>query len=196
MKLLLYCTKKLPRLVFRQYELSDGRWYEGFQCGTKDYVGINELGDCETLNGKIVAECDYEISEIEFKFAFSLNVPLYITKRKEPFKYFSYIDLLKASCLQDNEMFKYLGEKDGKAIHIKNLHIFDWPKELGEYCKDKYTIITWHYVKKAPKNMMYVFDGNEKKVLISIHPEQLCKILNGEKTIEVRKKVLKDTYKK
>lgn len=29
-------------------------------------------------------------------------------------------------------------------------------------------------------------------ILISIRPEWLCKILNGEKTIEVRKKVLKE----
>jgi len=40
--------------------------------------------------------------------------------------------------------------------------------------------------------MMYAYDGEEKKVLISIRPEWLCKILNSEKTIEVRKKVLKE----
>ena len=32
-------------------------------------------------------------------------------------------------------------------------------------------------------------------ILISIRPEWLCKILNGEKTIEVRKKVLKEMLK-
>lgn len=32
----------------------------------------------------------------------------------------------------------------------------------------------------------------EDYILISIHPEWLCKILNGEETIEIRKKVLKE----
>ena len=41
--------------------------------------------------------------------------------------------------------------------------------------------------------MMRVYDrfGN-KYILISVRPKWLCKILNGEKTIEVRKKVLKE----
>jgi hypothetical protein len=55
-------------------------------------------------------------------------------------------------------------------------------------------------VERAPQNMQYVYDvnsdnPNEKKVLISIRPEWLCKILNGEKTIEVRRKVLKEMLK-
>ena len=47
---------------------------------------------------------------------------------------------------------------------------------------------------KAPQNMMLVRDmeDHKYKILISIRPEWLCKILNGEKTIEVRKKVLKE----
>ena len=32
-------------------------------------------------------------------------------------------------------------------------------------------------------------------ILISIRPEWLCKILNGEKTVEIRKKVLKEMLK-
>ena len=49
---------------------------------------------------------------------------------------------------------------------------------------------------KAPKNMMKVCEWDiEDKVLISIKPEDLCKILNGEKTIEVRKVVLKEMLK-
>lgn len=216
MKLLLYCTKAKPYLVYgctNKYTMSYGY----------DVTYSEEIkNNLDCFNGKIVGECDFEVSEIEFKQAFYLNGPLYITKRKEPFKYFSYIDLLKESCLQDNEMLKYLGNKNGKAIHIKNLHVFDEPKELSEYSKNvehckcdeclenckKYC--KYYYAKnnitqtintgcikyallyKAPQNMMYVFDNEEKKILISIRPEWLCKILNGEKTIEVRKKVLKE----
>ena len=35
------------------------------------------------------------------------------------------------------------------------------------------------------------YNPDDINILISITPEWLCKILNGEKTIEVRKKVLK-----
>ena len=190
MKLLLYCTKGKPYLVYgctNKYIMSYG--YD-----TTYSEEIKNNLDC--FNGEIVGECDYEVSEIELKQAFYLNGSLYITKRKEPFKYYSYIDLLKASCLQDNEMLKYLGNKDGKAIHIKNLHIFDEPRELNYYYHNA------RKLEKAPQNMMRVqeliksdYKGAylvKDYVLISIRPEWLCKILNGEKKIEVRKKVLKE----
>jgi hypothetical protein len=41
----------------------------------------------------------------------------------------------------------------------------------------------------------YPKDYSEKYILISIKPEWLCKILNKEKTIEVRRKVLKEMLK-
>ena len=48
---------------------------------------------------------------------------------------------------------------------------------------------------KAPQNMCNAYDVYKNHyILISIRPEWLCKILNGEKTIEVRKKVLKEDY--
>ena len=48
------------------------------------------------------------------------------------------------------------------------------------------------YCTKAPQNMCNVYDrfGN-RYILISIQPQHLAKILNGKKTIEVRKKILK-----
>lgn len=46
-------------------------------------------------------------------------------------------------------------------------------------------------IKNAPQNMCYCEDEDgDKCVLISIRPEWLCKILNGEKTIEVRTSIL------
>ena len=57
-------------------------------------------------------------------------------------------------------------------------------------------------IKKAPQNMMHCWGLREGKstmedrfymnILISIRPEHLCKILNHEKTVEVRRTVLKD----
>ena len=57
--------------------------------------------------------------------------------------------------------------------------------------------IAFKYIDKAPQNMCFVLRLNQNEeyydnyVLISIRPEWLCKILNGEKTVEVRKQVLK-----
>ena len=107
----------------------------------------------------------------------------------------------------DYELEDYLYSNDGKgyAIHIKNLHIFDKPKELSDYytAPKKMNTFGWFRAKRyewfsinidiAPQNMMYAYDEKENKyALISIQPQWLCKILNGEKTIEVRKKVLKE----
>lgn len=204
MKLLLYCTKAKP-VLYKPFE---------WDCFPNDEASRFYLGDSKTieideeLNGKIVAECDFEVSNIESYQSFYNYGFVYYTTRKEPFRYFSYTDLLEASCLQDNECCKYLGSNNGYAIHIKNLHIFDEPKELNNYITKQCQFgkcSTCEYGKKevhcgtidtpitkAPQNMMYCYEDGEMKVLISIRPEWLCKILNGEKTIEVRKKVLKE----
>ena len=208
MKLLLYCTKGKPYL-------NDYRSMEG----CNEFVLMNK--PYNNLNGKIVAECDFEVSKIELHPTHYNYGPAYFTKRQKPFKYFSYLDLLLVSCLQDNEMLKYLGNKGGYAIHIKNLYIFDEPKELKDLeskrevhqCIHGNSIIDeeLEIPIKAPQNMMRVklrksycdgipvsnddINANEETledyILISIQPQWLCKILNGEKTIEVRKKVLR-----
>lgn len=184
MKLLLYCTKG-KEILWWNKKFDKG--YQFFMDGKYNRL-LDECPDF-LLNGKIVGECDYEVSEIEFKQAFYLNGPLYITKRKEPFKYYSYIDLLKASCLQDNEMLKYLGNKNGYAIHIKNLDIWNTPRSLERMG-----------VKSSIKNMTraltlrVVGQTVERFIIIPVHPELLCKILNGECTIIVKKKVLRGMY--
>lgn len=170
MKLLLYCTKSKPYLIGRK---NDSYYLDK---GGKDRDFIH--------NGKIVAECDYEIEVIKYN-----NNNYY-------FEYKYAFDSLRESCLGFTELDNYLKCKDGYAIHIKNLHIFDRPMELNEFDKSH------DYLKpinKAPQNMMYAYGCiqlNERFVLISIRPEWLCKILNGEKTIEIRKKVLKGMVRK
>jgi predicted transcriptional regulator len=160
------------------------------------------------LNGKIVAECDFEVEEIELVKIFpNMRFYNYVTKTIQN------NTVLDKACLTYQEMEKYLGKlnyggKNGYATHIKNLNIFYVPKKLQEYATIKRIPDEWHIgyyekfesVERAPQNMQYVYDvnsdnPNEKKVLISIRPEWLCKILNGEKTIEVRKVVLKEMLK-
>ncbi|MCR5786969.1 MAG: ASCH domain-containing protein [Acholeplasmatales bacterium] len=190
MKLLLYCTKAKPYLFNQNiYEFYDSKYITSTHKfhEKQDYL----------LNGTIVAECDFDVEDFDY-----IN-PECLTH--------TYLDLLKKSCLTDKQMYDYLKGKNGKAIHIKNLHIFDKSKELSDY----YTfngivnnVNNWKPVDKAPQNMMYAYDliselgfsGTynrylKKNILISIKPEWLCKILNGEKTIEVRKKILKEMLK-
>jgi predicted transcriptional regulator len=198
MKLLLYCTKanKYERLVRDEHY---GKPF--YLCGA-----ITE--NFESLNGKIVAECDYEVEEITIgrTYGFNPNTCIISTENLQP------IELLSKSCFKGfDDLYEYLkydfnsdyGQHKGAygyAIHIKNLHIFDEPKELQEYATlKKYPggYEKFVSVERAPQNMQYVYDvnsenPNEKKVLISIKPEWLCKILNKEKTIEVRRVVLKE----
>ena len=210
MKLLLYCTKQKPYL------------FDHFK--TKFFTNKKEIyanSKALSLNGEIVAECDFEVDTIvmqkgaDDKIRGNNGFMGYgiISKNHS----FSWYDENK-TCLLEEELFKYLEGfekpylipsnykcKNGYAIHIKNLNIFDKPRLTQYYfiyqkdMKMKYVlhIFKGKFVKlieKAPQNMMYCYGINtgEKYILISIRPEWLCKILNGEKTIEVRKKVLKE----
>ena len=178
LRLLLYCTKTKPYLFESittkgKYMLDNDKWF-------------NEL------NGKIVAECDFEVEKIEFEYVFHSGYSDVSYKTKT----LNDNEIFRQSCLRPIDMNTYfrrnfiMEEKGtcGYAIHIKNLHIFDEPKELSEYGMD----FPISPIVKAPQNMMYANGIGERYILISIRPQWLCKILNGEKTIEVRKKVLKE----
>ena len=186
MKLLLYCTKAKPYIKSHsEYEYNE----KGAIPETRKRVFTLCQDKCDYYNGKIVAECYFEVEEIRLKFD---DYEVWID---------SNIDenvILKQSCLGDAELYNYLGGGNGDrgyAIHIKNLHIFDKSRELYD-CLINPKIEPKYYgcehLSKAPQNMMYVELDDIKYILISIRPEWLCKILNGEKTIEVRKKVLKE----
>lgn len=192
-KLLLYCCKQ-PHKLFntdKGFVLSD--W---------------ELGDAHKdktlLNGKIVAECDFEVEEIECRTSIGINGihDEYTTKS------LGENELLFASKIDEITFINYLKGKNGYAIHIENLHIFDRAKRLGEcylfkgkyydFDSDGFGEMMDHYesLDKAPQNMcrVWVCENGEwiMYILISVRPEWLCLELNGEKTIEVRKKVLKE----
>lgn len=202
MKLLLYCTKQMPRLVF-----TDGKWWlDNSKENTYWEKGqIAPIG----YNDKIVAECDYEVEEIKWN---TTNwVDNFLTTKS-----MSEEELQKRSCINGFNLREYFeicydsinDSVVGYAIHIKNLHIFDEPRELSDYYKFDgiyNNINNWKPIKKAPQNMCYAYEYKcelgfsgtmnrtlNKNILISIRPEWLCKILNGEKTIEVRKKILKE----
>lgn len=125
MKLLLYCDKLKTCCLYKHFK--------------REYFISNTYDKLCTLNGLIVAECDFKIEEIKENY--------------------------------------FLRGKTAYFIRIKNLHIFDDPKEL---------------IGNGPQNMCYCYDiSGNKNILITIKPKLLCKILNNEETIIVRKAVLK-----
>ena len=189
-KVLFYCTKGKPYLC-RNYD-------DKFKLSNKPPV-------LDSLNGKIVAECEVETEKIVLLQKGSYYTPTLNTK-----------ELLEKSCLTKKQLSEYLNNKCGYALHIKNLKMVHSPtgsvyasglkmidrnkentQAVIERFKNK-NFVAFKYIDKAPQNMCFVLRLNQNEeyydnyVLISIRPEWLCKILKGEKTIEVRKKVLKE----
>ena len=197
LKIILYCCKAKPSLM--KYENIDGYYTD-----TDPVLDKRAL-----LNGKIIAECDFEVEEIT-----NCGTSFIIMKYDDLQDSYNYTNkIARDSCLNYNDLRKYLGTNNGYAIHIKNLHIFDEPKELDDFttrtpiyydsiicdsctdfgfdCKKCRYSYDYQQVIKAPKNMMKVCEWYiEDKILISIQPQELCRILNGEQTILIKKKVL------
>ena len=206
---LLYCCKAKPYLVYhREYcSLSPTEYIEyGYETRWEDNSMLEDV-----CNGTIVAECDFEVEKI-INCGTSFMIMKY-DDLQESYRYTN--EIARASCLDYIDLRRYLGTNNGYAIHIKNLHIFDEPKELDDFttrtpvyydsiicdsctdfgfdCKKCRYSYDYQQVRKAPKNMMKVCEWDiEDKVLISIKPERLCKILNGEQTILIKKQVLKE----
>ena len=102
-----YCTKGKDLLVIGDSPFKEEKEY----CIAKDNIALNG-GKLPILNGKVIFKfrC-YKVEEI----------------------YYCDEEYLKPSCLSIHEMFDYLKDKCGTAIHISDLEIFDKPKELSEF---------------------------------------------------------------
>lgn len=223
MKMLLYCTKAKPILSEVEYCYGDENKtkYECIPDTKKGNEYLEQMGFGEFLNGKIVVECDFEVEEIIYRETTEKNNYSFGTNSLSPDELLANTGLTTfelCQCIGTNE--NWIKGKYGYAIHIKNLHKFEKPKELAystcdndaHYYSEKYDkkrkCKVGYAITKAPQNMMYATqylgepmyvenhyigldDYFEDYVLISIRPEGLCKILNGECTIIVRKRVLK-----
>ena len=183
-KCLLYCTKAIKHysvghLIFNSDDLTLNPDTNKYVFGDSCYLMASEksYGKDNFLNGKIVAECEVETEEIKIFDK--------VNWKNE------WENKLEESCLTINQLENYLYSNNykGYALHIKNLKekILSFDKDCIFKKPHGNELIT-----RAPQNMQWCFDrrGN-RYALISIRPEWLCKILNGEKTIEIRKKVLK-----
>ena len=168
MKVLLYCTKE--KEIWGD---GSGNTWWGI-APDEDIDLVFELNPTLTrLNGKIVSLCDCEKVEEVF---YDDDCFSHRTNELTP------LVLEQKTCLPIRQIDAYLGKDKGYALYLSDVQVFDEPKELNEYG-----------LKRAPQNMCYCHDrkGNEY-ILISIRPVWLAKILNGTKTIEFRRKVLKE----
>ena len=132
----IYCTKDYKKILFE-----NGGYGWRLNTWNKNKNAIT------TNNGKVVARfwCD--------------NIEEITTEKWSPSKE---QNLLKESCLTENQLFDYCNLESGKpfyAIHISKLEIFDRPKYLNEYYKTYIETekgIYYQVLTKAPQNYCYI----------------------------------------
>lgn len=146
----LYCTKK-PYLYDRFF----GRHFRNDNAPT--FIGY------EPINGYVVARfwCD-KVEKITSQVVNYGNDCLHTTETM------NMTELLKTTCLSLKELDSYLGDKNGFAIHISKLEVFDKPRELGEFRRNCYGCRYYktfkiacnnckkHRLTKAPQTFTYV----------------------------------------
>lgn len=198
-KLLFYTTKSRPWLI----RIAQGLRH--MLNSDKNPYDIHP--DTTVLNGKIVAESNFAVEEIFYKDGTMFQAELGILGFRTTYMYED--DLLSKSCLSYKQLNEYLRDSspNGYAIYVRNLKEYDKPKELSDYFTEKsYNDINqiftdevmidgkWYRpINKAPQNMMYAYDSQGNKyILISVRPNWMCKILNKDKTLEIRRSVLKE----
>ena len=168
-KCLIYCTKSKDNKLIRYY----GNKHTLI---TKEHTIMPEPDFY--LNGKIVAKFDCEKVDIIEVIERKNDKPVYIS--------YGNVNYIGDTCLSYGQLYDYLKNKKGYAIHISNLEIIDRPYDLYEWFNKDEKPLT-----KAPQNMCYCYHWlGDEYILISIKPEWVEKILNGEKTIEVRKSIV------
>ena len=193
-KLLLYCTKAKPYLEFKQIPrtlMEIDNSFEGYRCSWKRTEDDPDF----QINGKIVAECDYEVEVCDTSYH---CIDFRTSTRLDG------ISRLDKSCLTSEQLLNYVkGKNLFYAIYIKNLHIFDEPKELSDYYKieDVGGMLFTKTLTNAPKNMMRVsvnhweyatYNLDDIRIIIPVSSQEMCRIANKEQTILVRKVVLKE----
>lgn len=205
-----YVTKAKPILIETEWK--------GFGIG-HDYMAVSQGGHMEIerkfgfnsfkpLNGKVVAKFTLEKVEI---FNNNFNGDEWVFDDR----------ILSKSCLEDYELSEYLtgkGQdgnfKQGFAWHMDNLEILDKPLELGDFEKSMKQTITPYLSDKpfgpvisrleprtveirlpltrAPQSWMWAWLNGKRVILMSIQSQWAEKIMNGKKTIEVRKTAPKE----
>ena len=168
MKALIYCTKEKPYLHYRPTE----------NCNTHYVLWDKKSEEKKVLNGTICAECEIDewdrvdyIRDIDFR---------------------GYEDgLLELACLTDEEIENYGKGKQLYALHLKNVKPVDLRlSDVNSIWAGRYDL-GYPIIEKAPQSYKYVYYKGKECLLLSVNPKYVEKILNGEKTVEIRKKLPK-----
>jgi|GEM_PF-6899856 len=151
------------------------------------------------LNGLVVAsfelskiqELDFVVDEGTYNFYIADGCPMSEIKK-----------ILKESCLSDDELISYGGGRALFAWHIDGLEILKDPLKTANFAvRDGNG--SFKRMPRAPQSYCHVYgtyssDGSlilfedGPRIFLSVQPQWACKILNGEKTIEIRHKATKE----
>lgn len=135
-KVYIYCTKQSRPLVYGDVRCSGGyteRYTQTYNWSKKDADRI-----WGNLQGKVVAE--FTLNKVDLL----VDIGAGIHYSDKDYNLLSSKELLKKSCLTEEQIYNYVGENrrnhpflnDGYAWHIDDLKIYDEPKELSEFRKD------------------------------------------------------------
>ena len=210
MKLLLCCGKTEPFLkkFYFDGENGEGYAYDLSFCENEGY------DDEQNLNGKVIGECDFEVEKIFQEFEDKVHrtgLFWYQTSNlteKELLERAGLTMTELSECLEPLEQ-KYIYGKgwqikpNGYAIHIKNLTIYDNPKELSDYYKieDCGGMLFTKQLTKIPTRMQHVsikpweysfYNPDDVNIMINIKPEKMYKLIDGEITTLIYKRIIKN----
>ena len=187
-KCYIYMTKGKPGIL----KTIEGNLFEG------EYIeGENLYGLYEYMNGKVIGEfvCD-SIDEYESEFVpddcmeciqridrsdywdcdTATGEIIWDNETEYPLSYYNMTNFAKQSCIQYNELKKYvgIGINTFYAWHICDLVIYDKPKELiefSDYCytcdyavkKNGYLVDCDRSVKRPPQSWCYVMEADNDR---------------------------------
>ena len=140
----IYCSKSKPYLY--KYDVSGHYYTTDIRVNNESYI----------LNGKVVARFWFDEYE---KMYTDYSMWVIAPKRNE--------EILKMACLSWEDADKYSNHKLLYAWHIKQLEIFDEPKELGEFYKEEYAVMpngifpAYQPLTHAPQKYAYVWAKEE-----------------------------------
>ena len=210
-KVLLYCEKAKPYAkpyLYKYFAVADNPADDGYTYDTSYSSEEFKNEDPSILNGTIPCECEVEAEEIYY----GCDVDDFWTETCGSQKDIKH-NLLIQSCLEHEEIYERLQPRDsyygncGYALHIKNLHVFDNPKSLNDF----YSIhnvggmLLTDKLERAPRNIQVIslnewdygtYCPSDVAILLPVHPDLLCKVLCGECTIIIKKRILKGMVNK
>lgn len=184
MKAVLYVKKEKPLLLYKP-EVDKNRPCRLLR-NDIDKIIYNSLKK-DSINGKIIAGCDYEVEEIFEELYGDLE---WLHDYLPTTNTMSIVTLERRSCLDRKELCNYNG---GYSTHISNLNVFNKPRALSWYNNTPHFRSILEDVKGM--RIIYEFTGHgqfEKKILIPISSQEAHNILNHEQDVLVRRHVLKE----